>query len=226
MSIHEIVMLISRTIFSYLFLIIILKIMGKRELSQVSIFDLVIFLIMSELFSLALNDINLPILHFIVPIVVIVLLEIISAKISLKSNKVKLFLEGKSSYLIFQGKIQYEEMKKNRYNISDLMLQLRSKDVQSPIEVEYAILEGNGQLSVIKKKDIVIKYPDPLIIDGEINKNALKNLNLTEDYLYGLISKYGYISIKEIFFAQLLIDGLYIVPFEKMSNSKEVDKNI
>lgn len=219
MSFNEIFLIIFRTIFSYFFLIIILKIMGKRELSQVSIFDLVIFLIMSELFSLALNDISLSIFHFIIPVIVIVILEIISAKVSLKSNRVKKFLEGKCSYLIYQGNIQYEEMKKNRYNISDLMLQLRNKDIQSPIEVEYAILEGNGQLNIIKKDDLIVEFPEPIIIDGEINYEVIKMLNITDDYVYGLISKYGYSSPKEIFFAQLLIGQLYIVPFEKKSNS-------
>ena len=91
MSFYEIIILISKTIFSYIFLLIILKIMGKREMSQVSIFDLVIFLIMSELFSLALNDIDSSILHFVIPVIIIVILELVSAFISMKSIKVRNF---------------------------------------------------------------------------------------------------------------------------------------
>ena len=102
-------------------------------------------------------------------------------------------------------------MKKNRYNIPDLMLQLRNKDIQSPIEVEYAILEGNGNLNIIKKQDLIVQYPDPLIIDGKINYEALKMLKLDETY----IAKKGYTSPQQIFFGQLLIDGFFIVPFEK-----------
>lgn len=215
MSFYEIIMLVIRTTFSYFFLIIILKLMGKRELSQVSIFDVVIFLIMSELFSLAINDVNLSIFHFLIPVIIIVILEIVSAYVSMKSNKVRKFLEGQTSFIIYKGEIDYLEMKKNRYNISDLMLRLRNKDIQSPIEVEYAILEGNGELNVIKKKDVIVQYPDPLILDGNINYDALRKMNLKEDYLYGLISKYGYFSPQEIFFAQLLVDQLYIVPFKK-----------
>ena len=130
MSFYEIIILISKTIFSYIFLLIILKIMGKREMSQVSIFDLVIFLIMSELFSLALNDIDSSILHFVIPVIIIVILELVSAFISMKSIKVRNFLEGKVSFIIYKGEIDYLEMKKNRFNISDLMLQLRNKDIQ------------------------------------------------------------------------------------------------
>ncbi len=214
MSFYEIIILISKTIFSYIFLLIILKIMGKREMSQVSIFDLVIFLIMSELFSLALNDIDSSILHFVIPVIIIVILELVSAFISMKSIKVRNFLEGKVSFIIYKGEIDYLEMKKNRFNISDLMLQLRNKDIQSPIEVEFAILEGNGILNVIKKKDLLVEYPDPLIIDGKVNEEALKKLSLNENFLYSELSKLNYTSPSQIFFAQYLKDGLFIVPFK------------
>ena len=214
MSFYEIIILISKTIFSYIFLLIILKIMGKREMSQVSIFDLVIFLIMSELFSLALNDIDSSILHFVIPVIIIVILELVSAFISMKSIKIRNFLEGKVSFIIYKGEIDYLEMKKNRFNISDLMLQLRNKDIQSPIEVEFAILEGNGILNVIKKKDLLVEYPDPLIIDGKVNEEALKKLSLNENFLYSELSKLNYTSPSQIFFAQYLKDGLFIVPFK------------
>lgn len=215
MALDDIITLIIRTIFSYVFLLIILKVMGKRELSQVSIFDVVIFLIMSELFSLALNDPDASILHFIIPVIVIAILELISSLLSLKIIKIRKFLEGKISFIIYKGEIDFKTMKKNRYNIPDLMLQLRNKDIQSPIEVEYAILEGNGNLNIIKKQDLIVEYPDPLIIDGKINYDALKKLNLDETFIYSLLAKNGYTSPQQIFFGQLLTNGFFIVPFEK-----------
>ena len=215
MGLDDIITLIIRTIFSYIFLLIILKVMGKRELSQVSIFDVVIFLIMSELFSLALNDPDASILHFIIPVIVIAILELISSLLSLKFIKIRKFLEGKISFIIYKGEIDFKTMKKNRYNIPDLMLQLRNKDIQSPIEVEYAILEGNGNLNIIKKQDLIVEYPDPLIIDGKINYDALKKLNLDETFIYSLLAKNGYTSPQQIFFGQLLTNGFFIVPFEK-----------
>ena len=214
MALDDIITLIIRTIFSYIFLLIILKVMGKRELSQVSIFDVVIFLIMSELFSLALNDPDASILHFIIPVIVIAILELISSLLSLKFIKIRKFLEGKISFIIYKGEIDFKTMKKNRYNIPDLMLQLRNKDIQSPIEVEFAILEGNGILNVIKKKDLLVEYPDPLIIDGKVNDEALKKLSLNENFLYSELSKLNYTSPSQIFFAQYLKDGLFIVPFK------------
>ena len=215
MALDDIITLIIRTIFSYIFLLIILKVMGKRELSQVSIFDVVIFLIMSELFSLALNDPDASILHFIIPVIVIAILELISSLLSLKFIKIRKFLEGKISFIIYKGEIDFKTMKKNRYNIPDLMLQLRNKDIQSPIEVEYAILEGNGNLNIIKKQDLIVEYPDPLIIDGKINYDALKKLNLDETFIYSFLAKNGYTSPQQIFFGQLLTNGFFIVPFEK-----------
>ena len=94
MDFYTIFLLIWRTLFSYIFLIVILKVMGKREMSQVGIFDLVIFLILSELFSFGLNEVDEPILHFVVPIIVIVILEILSAFLSLKSKNIRKFFEG------------------------------------------------------------------------------------------------------------------------------------
>lgn len=218
MNFFEILLLIGKTTFSYFFLLIILKIMGKRELSQVSIFDVVIFLIMSELFSLALNNPKSSLLHFIIPVGVIVILELLSAVLSLRFTKVRRFLEGKSQYIIFKGKIDYQAMKKNRYNINDLMLQLRNKDIQTPLEVEYAILEGNGNLNIIKKENLLVEYPEPLIIDGKINLPGLEKINKDENYLLAILSNAGYDNPQKIFFAQLLKDGLYVIPFEETSD--------
>lgn len=215
MGFNEILLLIGKTVFSYFFLLIILKLMGKRELSQVSIFDVVIFLIMSELFSLALNDPKSSLLHFVIPVIIIVILEIISALVSLKFPKIRKFLEGKISFIIYKGEVDYKVMKKNRYNIPDLMLQLRNKDIQSPVEVEYAILEGNGNLNIIKKADIIVEYPDPLIIDGKINQEALKVLNVDENFIYSNLSKQGFTSPEQIFFCQWLKSGFFVIPFEK-----------
>ena len=219
MDIISILLLIGKTIFSYIFLMIILKIMGKRELSQISMFDVVIFLIMSELFSLALNDKDSSLMQFIVPIIVIVILELVSAFLSLKSYRIRRFFEGEPTFLIYNGEIDYKAMKKNNYNISNLMIQLRNNNVQSPIEVSFAILEGNGILNIIKKDEQLVLYPDPIIMDGKLNKIALKNMDLKEEDVLLMIAKNNYHSYEEIFFAQLLVDGIYIVPFKSINDS-------
>jgi len=173
---------------------------------------------MSELFSLALNDPKTSLLHFIVPVLVIVVLEIISAIVSLKNKRIRKFLEGTTQYIIYNGKINYQVLKKNRYNINDLMLQLRNKEIQSPLEVEFAILEGNGNLNIIKKQDAIVLFPEPLIVDGKINYEALNILQYNENNLLADLSKQGFNSPEQIFFAQMLKQGLYVIPFEDIAN--------
>lgn len=113
MTITEILNIIFKTFICYVFLLVILRVMGKREIGEVSTFDIVVFFVISELFSLSLNEPDTSILHSIIPISVIVILQLISAFISLKSNKMRSILEGKTSYIIYNGEIQQKVMKKN-----------------------------------------------------------------------------------------------------------------
>ena len=161
MNINEILEIIYKTIFCFFFLILILKLMGKREIGTITTFDIVVFFIISELFSLSLNDSEKSLWHTIIPISIIVVLQIAIAFISLKSKTIRNIVEGKLTYIIFKGEILQEEMKKQRYNIDDLMSQLRSKNIQLPSEVEYAILEDSGNLNIIKKEDCILDYPEP-----------------------------------------------------------------
>ena len=157
MTLKEIGMIAYKTIGCYLFLIIILKLMGKREMSKVSTFDIVVYLIISELFSLSLNEPEHSILRTIIPISIIVILQIVTALISLKSRKFRLITEGKPTYLINNGKLDIKQMKRQRYNIDDLMSQLHQNGIQSPKEVAYAFIEDNGNLSIITKDKLIVQ---------------------------------------------------------------------
>lgn len=213
MSLNDILLIGIKTVCCYIFLIIILKIMGKREMSQVSTFDIVVYLIISELFSLSLNEPEHSILRTIVPISIIVILQIITATISLKSRKFRIVTEGKPTYLIKEGKIDINELRKQRYNIDDLMSQLHQKNIQSPLEVDYAFIEDNGTFCVIKKKDKIVKNPDLVIQDGKYNDEYFTLHNISKEEIIYKLKEKGYKSEKEIFIAQELIDELYIVPF-------------
>ncbi len=211
MTINEILNVILKTVICYFFLILILRIMGKREIGKISTFDIVVFFVISELFSLSLNEPEASILHSIIPIAVIVILQLLSALISLKSNKIRGILEGKTNYIIYNGEIQQEVMKKERYTVEDLMCQLRTKDIQSPDEVSFAILEDNGTLNVITKEDCLVNDPEPLISDGKVIKNTLKRLNKDEEWLKEEINKNGVKEFKDIFMCLSLKDNLLIV---------------
>lgn len=180
MTFTEIFQIIYKTILCYFFILFCLKIMGKREIGEISAFDIVVFFIISELFSLSLNEPEHSILRSIIPVSIIVLLQLVTALISLYVPKFRSLMEGKKSYLIYKGVIQQNEMKRQRYTIEDLMAQLRMKEIQTPQDVEYAILENNGELTIIKKDNCIMLSPDPLIMDGKINKTALARITKDE----------------------------------------------
>ncbi|MCH5180434.1 MAG: DUF421 domain-containing protein [Erysipelotrichales bacterium] len=211
MTFNEIINVILKTIVSYIFLLAILKVMGKREIGKVSTFDIVVFFVISELFSLSLNEPEMSILHSVIPITVIVILQLISAFLSLKSSKARQLLEGKTSYIIYNGEIQQEVMKKERYTIEDLMVQLRTKDIQSPDEVSFAILEDNGTLNVITKEDCNVMDPEPLISDGKIVKHTLDRLSRDENWLNDELKKKDIHSIKDVFMCLALKNDLLVV---------------
>ncbi len=211
-----------KTVLCYFFLLICLKIMGKREIGKISAFDIVVFFVISELFSLSLNEPEHSILRSIIPVAIIVILQLISAFISLKFPKFRRGMEGEMTYIIYKGKILQNEMKKQRYTIEDLLSQLRSKDIQSPEEVEYAILENNGMLNVIKKDQCELVSPDPLIMDGKINHTTLKRLGKEESWLIEELSKTSTPVPKEIFLALYLKSGFLIIPYEDKDNINKV----
>lgn len=183
MTFTEIFQIIYKTILCYFFILFCLKIMGKREIGEISAFDIVVFFIISELFSLSLNEPEHSILRSIIPVSIIVLLQLVTALISLYVPKFRSLMEGKKSYLIYKGVIQQNEMKRQRYTIEDMMAQLRMKEIQTPQDVEYAILENNGELTIIKKDNCIMLSPDPLIMDGKINKTALARITKGEVWL-------------------------------------------
>lgn len=214
MSWAEVGIIVYRTIFLYFFLLFILRIMGKREIGNLSSFDIVVFFVISELFSLSLNDLSNSILHSILPILIIVTLQIATAFLSLKSKKIREVAEGKQTYIIYKGKIDINAMKKERYSIDDLMSQIYQKGYSSPREIDYAILDDTGKLLIIKKSSD-IQYVEPLIQDGKFNEKFIKNNNISKEYIYSEMMKQGYTDVEDIFFAQALEDEFYIVPFKE-----------
>lgn len=222
MTFTEIFQIIYKTILCYFFILFCLKIMGKREIGEISAFDIVVFFIISELFSLSLNEPEHSILRSIIPVSIIVLLQLVTALISLYVPKFRSLMEGKKSYLIYKGVIQQNEMKRQRYTIEDLMAQLRMKEIQTPQDVEYAILENNGELTIIKKDNCIMLSPDLLIMDGKINKTALARITKDEVWLVEELKKLGFIDVSKLFLVLYLKNGLYVVPFKKGDNINKV----
>ncbi|WP_223591198.1 DUF421 domain-containing protein [Neobacillus bataviensis] len=197
---------VFRTIIFYVLILIIFRMMGKREIGELSILDLVVFIMIGELAVVAIERPNVRILHAIVPMVLLMFIQIIMAIISLKSKRFRDLVDGKPSIIINRGKIDEVAMRKQRYNFDDLMTQLREKDIRSIADVEFAILESSGSLSVIEKlknSNEIPKQGDitiPLIIDGSIEEENLKRINKTNLWLRQELKKKGYRDVKKISF--------------------------
>ena len=151
-------LLASRTVFMYVIIFIVLRLMGKREIGKLSVLDLVISVMIAEIAVIEIEQVDNNLLHGIVPIVVLLIIQIISAFLSMKSRKVRLLLDGKPTVVVANGEIYRDELKKQRYNLDDLMLQLRENGVTSVSEIDFAILETSGKLSVIPKSndDVIV----------------------------------------------------------------------
>jgi uncharacterized membrane protein YcaP (DUF421 family) len=149
----DLLILFSRTILTYFIVFIMLRLMGKREIGKLSVFDLVISIMIAEIAVFVIEDKDKPLLEGIIPMVTLVGIQILIAFITLKSLWFRKAIDGVPSIIIDNGKIQRDEMKRQRYNLNDLMLQLRQNHVTDVDEVAFAILETTGKLTVVKKED-------------------------------------------------------------------------
>ena len=193
---------VIRTLFFYFFITISYRLMGKREVGQLGVIDLIVSILIAELVAISIENHSEPIYLTIVPIVVLVLLEILLAYISIKSRSLRIILEGKPSLIISNGKINYHEMVKQRYTLDDLLISLRQKEIRDITEVEFAFLEPNGKLSIFKYKPLKIKsiYPMPIILDGKIDEDSLKNIKKDKIWLNNIMDNND-VMLEEVFYA-------------------------
>lgn len=216
--------LIIRCILFYFILIMALRFMGKREVGELSVFDIVIYLIMSELLALGVTELDSSILKSLIPIVTLAFLQFLLSLLFLKHKKSRDIVDGIPSILIHNGVLNQNEMKRQRYNIDDLLSQLREKDISSLSEVEFAILENNGSLSVLKKTNCLIVHPSPVIQDGEINMNVLKDIHKDKEWLLKKLKEYGYENERLIFLCMLEKDRFYILEKKNEKENKKHNK--
>lgn len=198
----------------YFVIVFALRVMGKREVGELSVFDIVIYLVMSELLAISITETNENIMKSLVPIFTLAFLQIVISWVLLKSKKTRDVFDGRTTILIHNGHINQNAMRKERYNIDDLMSQIRSKDLCSPDEVGFAVLENNGQLSILPKNKCKVKHPDPLISDGTVNKKALRELGKDEAWLSNCLVKEGIEKLSDVFLCIYQKDGFFVVKKE------------
>ncbi len=203
--------IITRTLGAYIVIFFILRIMGKREIGEVGVFDLVIFLMLAEMAVISIENLDKGFFFSIIPMLLLLLIQRFTAHLSLKSQKAREILDGTSSILIEKGKINEREMRRQRYNIDDLLEQLHENGIQLVQDVEIAILEPTGKLSIFEKKNKPLDIFDPIIADGVIQQKTLQKMGKDENWLVEELAKQGYHDIKSIFYCSLNNDGsLYV----------------
>ncbi|MCH5167202.1 MAG: DUF421 domain-containing protein [Erysipelotrichales bacterium] len=205
----DILIVLLRTIFFYFFILFSYRIMGKREIGQLSISDLTISILIAELVAISIENRQDATILTILPIILLVFLEVVLAYIQLKFNKVRPVMDGKPSVIILDGKLNVREMVKQRYSLDDLLMSLRENQIKGLNEIDYAILETNGKLSVFKK-DKEGTYPLPLIIDGVVDNDSLLNINKTTIWLNKLLDTHD-LSIDKVLYAFYKKNKLYII---------------
>lgn len=206
---HDIFIILLRTIIGYSLLVLLMKFMGKREIGQLSLFDLLILLTIVDIMVVGIENYKSNYLYAIIPMTLVAVIQKVIAYVALKNNKFRTMIDGNASVIIENGKINIKEMRKNRYNMDDLYSQLREKGYTSPTEINFAILENNGKLNVFPKGKNDY-FPLPIIISGKLYKENLNYLNLNEEDIICFIKAEGYSDIKEVYGLNYINNALRI----------------
>ncbi|HDR4601940.1 MULTISPECIES: DUF421 domain-containing protein [Bacillus] len=200
----EWVSVIGRTMLLYIIILIIFRLMGKREIGELSVLDLVVFIMLGELAVVAIENADKSLWHQLVPMLFLMCIQIMLSVISLKFQRFRHLIEGEPAIIINAGKIDEKKMRNQRYNIDDLMMQLREQGVGDIRDVEYAILEPSGKLSVFQKQkggqDDALQFTLPLIIDGEIQSSHLQMIEHTDEWLVEKLKNLGYKDVTQILY--------------------------
>lgn len=206
----QVLIIIIKTVFVYILVSVIFRMLGKREVGQLGTFDLVVFILIAELVALSIENKN-SFFFYLIPVLMLSFLQLVISKLSLKSVSFRKLIDGEPSVIIKNGTVDFKTMVEQNYTLDDLLLQLREKDVRSIDEVDYAILEVNGKLSVFKKDDKDHQtYPLPIIIDGKVEYNNLLMIKKSKKWLLNtLVDKK--IKVQDVFYAFIKNDELYII---------------
>ena len=199
------------SVFLYVYLTILLRLFGKKEFSQLNVFDFVVFLVIAEITTMSLESQELSVIESVIATITLIVLDRVESFITMRSKKLRDFFEGRPCYIIYKGKIQYQNIKKLRYSIDDLCHHLRVSDIDSVSKVDFAVLETNGSLSVITKQDSQTHLPDALISDGTINEEALQLLNKDVSWLKNELKKKHISHIEDVLYCILEKNGLYVI---------------
>ena len=193
-----------RSIVLYIIVLIVMRLMGKREIGQLQPFELAISIMIADLASIPMTDPGTPIFNGIIPILGLLIMHLLISMINLKSSKAREIICGRPSILIYRGKIDEKKLRKERFTINELEERLRGNNVINLGDVEYAILETSGQVTVIQKPNkrntipqdfnIMPEYegiPYDLVVDGKVMEDNLKAIGKDYKWLKKQVEKFN-----------------------------------
>jgi len=221
--------IIFRTILLFIVVVISMRLMGKRQIGELQPFELVVAILISELAAMPMQDTDLPLHHGIISIAILTVLQLLTSFFALKSYRARKLICGSPSILIENGKLIEKNLRKELFTLNDLLEQLRIKDINDIHDVEFAILETNGTLSVIPKSQKRPVTPSDLkietnyegislnlIIDGRIDEENLTLAKVDHNWLMEQLLSQGYTSAKQVLYASINTSGeVYIQGKEK-----------
>lgn len=192
-----------RAIILYIIVLIVMRMMGKREIGQLQPFELAISIMIADLASVPMTELGIPLTNGIIPILGLLVMHLIISLLNIKSINIRKIICGKPSILIYRGKIEEKVLKKERFTVNELQERLRGNNIFNIADVEYAILETNGEVTVITKPekrnvtpedlDLEVKYegiPYDLVVDGKIMYENLKAIGRDEQWLEKQLKKF------------------------------------
>ena len=200
--------ILFRTLFLYVLILVVFRLMGKREVGELGLSDIVVYMMIAEVASFALDNPDRSLFHSILPILILLVIQYTNSVLVMRHKKLREIVDGNPTLIILDGQLMEQEMKKQRYNLGDLMQQLREEGASSIREISYAFLEQSGKLSVFYKDE------DPfilsLILDGEVDNRHLNFLGKDEQWLKEQLASKGYYDTTQIFYCSYENGELYI----------------
>lgn len=185
-----------RTLIIYILLSVALKVMGKRQIGELDVSELVSTLLISEIAAIPIDDPDLPLMNAIVPILFILSMEILLSYAKNKSNILKRYVEGESVFLIYKQEILQHSLKENRISVNELLSEMRSQGYGSLASIEYAMLEQSGKISFIEKGEDRLAHT--VVIDGEFNDTELELLPYSKSDVLAELERRG-VNIRDVF---------------------------
>ena len=216
---------IIRTLILYFLVVSAMRVMGKRQIGEMQPSELVVAIMISDLASIPMQEVDIPLLSGIVPVLTLLVAEVFMSYFCLKNAWVRKIFTGEPSIVIYNGRVLERELRKLRFNLVDLGEQLRISGCAGISDVRVAVLETNGQLSVIKKTELQpvtvgdmrltnvsgANLPYMVILDGDVNYSELKRAGKNEEWLKEELARRNIKKTSDVFFAELAEDGAMLV---------------